>query len=74
VDDPEGTPRIRGNDRVVLKVYDELGKEIETIVNEKLNAGTYEVTFDASKYPSGVYFYRMQVGEYNDTKKMILLK
>ena len=63
-----------GNDRVVLKVYDILGKEIETLVNEKLNPGTYEVTFNASQYPSGVYFYRLQAGGYNETKRMILLK
>jgi hypothetical protein len=79
--------RIRGNDRggafgndkggngkVVLKVYDILGKEIETLVNEKLNPGTYEVTFNASQYPSGVYFYRLITGSFTDTKKMILLK
>jgi photosystem II stability/assembly factor-like uncharacterized protein len=66
--------RIRGNDRVVLKVYDILGKEIETLVNEKLNPGTYELTFNASQFPSGVYFYRLQAGDYNETKRMILLK
>jgi hypothetical protein len=63
-----------GNDRVVLKVYDILGKEIETLVNEKLNPGTYEVTFNASQYPSGVYFYTLISGEYKETKKMILIK
>ena len=63
-----------GDDKVVLKVYDILGKEIETLVNEKLNPGTYEVTFNASQYPSGVYFYRLQAGDYNESKKMILLK
>jgi hypothetical protein len=36
--------------------------------------GTYEVTFNASKYPSGVYFYRLQVGEYNESKRMLLIK
>jgi photosystem II stability/assembly factor-like uncharacterized protein len=66
--------RIRGNDRVVLKVYDILGKDIETLVNEKLNPGTYEVTFNASQYPSGVYFYRLTSDGYNETKRMILLK
>jgi hypothetical protein len=58
----------------VLKVYDILGKEIETLVNEKLQPGTYEVTFNASQYPSGVYFYRLQVGDYNETKRMLLIK
>jgi hypothetical protein len=66
--------RVRGNDRVVLKVYDMLGKEIETLVNEKLSAGTYEVTFNASQYPSGVYFYRLEANGNIFTRKMILLK
>ena len=59
---------------IILKVYDILGKEIETLVNEKLNAGTYEVTFDASKYPSGVYFYRLTTDDFSETKKMLLTK
>jgi photosystem II stability/assembly factor-like uncharacterized protein len=63
-----------GDDKVVLKVYDILGKEIETLVNEKLQPGTYEVTFNASQYPSGVYFYRLITESFIDTKKMILLK
>jgi len=58
----------------VLKVFDILGKEIETLVNEKLNPGTYEVTFNASQYPSGVYFYRLITDNFTDTKRMILLK
>lgn len=58
----------------VLKVYNILGKEIETLVNEKLNPGTYEITFNASSYPSGVYFYRLITDSFTDTKKMILLK
>jgi hypothetical protein len=63
------------NDRVVLKVYDILGKEIETLVNEKLNPGTYEVTFNASQYPSGVYFYSLYIdGKIIDAKRMIVLK
>ena len=66
--------RFRGNDKVVLKVYDILGKEIETLVNEKLNPGTYEVTLNGTQYPSGVYFYRLQAGDYNETKKMLLIK
>jgi hypothetical protein len=59
---------------IVLKVYDIFGKEIETLVNEKLKPGTNEVTFNTSQYPSGVYFYRLQAGDYNDSKRMILLK
>jgi photosystem II stability/assembly factor-like uncharacterized protein len=66
--------RTFGDDKVVLKVYDILGKEIETLVNEKLQPETYEVTFNASQYPSGVYFYRLQVGDYNESKRMVLIK
>jgi len=62
------------NTYVKVKIFDILGKEIETLVNEKLNPGTYEVTFNASQYPSGVYFYRLQAGDYNECKKMILIK
>jgi len=63
-----------GNDRVVLKVYDILGKEIQTLINEKLNPGTYEVTFDGSNFASGVYFYQLRNGDFIDTKKLVLLK
>lgn len=59
---------------VKLVVFDMLGKEITTLVNEKLEAGTYETTFDASQYPSGVYFYRLTTDGFNETKKMIVLK
>jgi photosystem II stability/assembly factor-like uncharacterized protein len=62
------------NSNVVLKVIDVIGREIETLVNESLNPGTYEVTFDGSRYSSGVYFYRLQAGSFTETKKMILLK
>ena len=62
------------NGLVSLKVFDVIGKEIETLVNEKLNPGTYEVTFNASKYPSGVYFYRLIAGDLIEAKKMTLIK
>ncbi len=57
-----------------LSVYDITGREIQTLVNEKLNPGTYEVTFDGSQFPSGVYFYQLRTGNFVDTKKLILLK
>jgi hypothetical protein len=63
-----------GNDRVVLKIYDILGKEITTLVNEQLNPGTYEVTFYGTNLPSGIYFYRLTAGDFVVTKKLILLK
>jgi hypothetical protein len=57
-----------------LKVYDVLGNEVATLVNEFRNAGSYEVDFDASKLSSGVYFYKLQAGDFVQTKKMILMK
>ncbi len=57
-----------------LKVYDVLGKEVATLVDEYRNAGSYEVEFDASNITSGVYYYQLRVGEYVETKKMVLLK
>lgn len=63
---------------VVLKVYDVLGREIATLVNEQKQPGIYEVTFDASSYggglPSGVYIYTIKAGEFYQTKKMIVLR
>jgi len=57
-----------------LVVYDLLGKEIETLVNEEQSAGTYEVTFNAVQYPSGVYYYKLTADGYSDTKKMLLIR
>ena len=57
-----------------IKVYDVLGKEITTLVNEHRPAGNYEVEFDASNLPSGIYFYQLKAGDYVETKKMILIK
>ncbi len=57
-----------------LIVYDVLGKEIAALVNEHLNAGAYEVDWDASNYPSGVYLYKLQTEVFTETKKMVLLK
>jgi hypothetical protein len=59
---------------IKLIIYDILGKEIATLVNESLQPGTYEVTFDASNLSSGMYFYRLTASEYTNTKKLILLK
>ncbi len=64
--------------QVTLKIYDLLGREIATLVNEKQTPGNYEITFDASsvseKLTSGVYFYSLTVANFKSTKKMILLK
>jgi len=59
---------------VVIKVFDILGNETETLVNEEKSAGNYNIEFNASNLPSGVYFYRLQAGDFIQTKKMILMK
>ncbi|MCJ7555214.1 MAG: T9SS type A sorting domain-containing protein, partial [Ignavibacteriaceae bacterium] len=59
---------------IIIKVFDILGKEIETLVKEEKPAGTYEINWNAQNLPSGVYFYQIQAGSFIDTKKMILLK
>jgi hypothetical protein len=59
---------------VTLKIYDLLGKEIATLVNEQQNEGRYEVKFDASLLASGVYIYKLQAGDFVFSKKMIILK
>lgn len=58
----------------VLKVYDVLGNEVATLVNEEKPAGVYEVEFNASELSSGIYFYKLQAGSFTQTRKMILLK
>jgi len=57
-----------------LKIFDILGNEVATLVNEKQNAGSHSVEWDAGNYSSGIYFYKLSSGEFKDTKRMILLK
>lgn len=59
---------------VVIKIYNELGAEVETLVNGNRQPGSYEVTFDGSGLSSGVYYYSIQSGNYSETKKMLLVK
>jgi len=59
---------------VTLTVYDVLGNEVATLVNEEKPAGSYEVTFDASQLSSGIYFYKLTAGSFIQTRKMLLLK
>jgi hypothetical protein len=59
---------------VTLKVYDILGREVATLVNENKGEGSYEFAFNASKFASGVYIYQLRVNDYVASKKMILLK
>ncbi|MCL5267086.1 MAG: T9SS type A sorting domain-containing protein [Bacteroidetes bacterium] len=59
---------------VTLKVYDVLGREVATLVNEVKQGGSYEVKFDAGNLPSGVYFYRLTAGSFVQTKKLMLIR
>jgi hypothetical protein len=59
---------------VSLKVFDILGREVMTLVNQEVPAGVYHVRFDGSKLPSGVYFYRLQSGQFVETRKLVLTK
>jgi len=59
---------------VTLKIYNLIGEEIATLVNEEKAAGNYEIEFDATQLPSGVYFYQIKAGDFSQTKKMLLLK
>jgi len=60
--------------QVVLKVYDVMGREVQTLVNESLKPGTYQASFDASALSSGIYFYTLSAGEFSETKKMLMVK
>ncbi len=65
---------IPSSQKVVLNVYDELGRDVATLVNNEQAAGNYTVDFDASNLASGIYFYRLQAGDFVQMKKMILMK
>lgn len=75
-DIPQRHLPLQGGDRegVLLKIYDLLGREISTLVNEQLKPGSYSVDWDASGYASGVYFYSLVTDQYTETKRMVLLK
>ena len=60
--------------RVTLKLYDILGREVRTLMSQTLQAGSYATTFDATGLASGIYFYRLQAGEFVDSKRLVLLK
>jgi hypothetical protein len=59
---------------VTIKVYDVLGNEVSTLVNEEKPAGEYEVEFNATELPSGIYFYQLKAGSFVQTMKMVLLR
>lgn len=62
------------NTLVTLKVYDALGRKVQTLLDEQQNAGTHCVTFIANNLPSGVYYYSLEAGTYNATRKLVLVK
>ena len=66
--------RFKDFESVSLKIFDALGREVATLVNQKQKAGSYEVEFNGSNLSSGVYFYKLEAGNFVDTKRMILLK
>jgi hypothetical protein len=67
-------PSKGGAQDVKLTIYDILGREAATLVNEQLQPGTYEIEWDASNFASGIYYYSLETQEFNKTKKMILIK
>ena len=66
--------QVQSRGHVALLIYNVLGQIVETLVNEEKPAGTYELTWNAEKLSSGIYFYRLQTSKFTETKKMILLK
>ena len=66
--------RIADLELVKLVVYDISGKEVSTVLNDRLNPGTYDIEFNGSNLASGMYFYTLIAGKYIETKKMILVK
>jgi len=71
---PASLNRAKEGTLIQLKIYDVLGREVKTLVNEAKQPGEYEVEFNAALLPSGVYFYQLKSGEFIQTKKMLLLK
>ena len=65
---------VASESQVVIKVYNLLGKEVATLMNEKKTPGFYELNFGGEKMPSGIYVYRLEAGSFSSSKKMILLK
>lgn len=73
---PETRIKFHSKDKTntVIKIYDALGKELSILINENLNPGTYEASWNAENYSTGIYFYTLQTEKYSETKKMILIK
>ncbi len=67
-------PYTSGSLRTTLKIYDAIGREIETLLDEELTPGTHQLDWNASAYPSGVYFYTLSSGSFSQTRKMLMIK
>ncbi len=63
-----------GASQVMLTVYDVLGRQVATLVDERKTAGSYDVTFDGSGLASGVYIYRLTAGSFVESRRMVLIK
>jgi hypothetical protein len=68
------TFEMKVNGPVSLKIFDVLGREVETLMNEEKLLGTYKIAWDASRFASGIYFYRLSAGEFSQVRKMVLMK
>jgi hypothetical protein len=66
--------QIAGSGYITLKIYDVLGNEVETLVDDYKSAGKYEIELHAADLPTGVYFYRLTAGNFSETKKLLLMK
>ena len=66
--------RIENTEQVLLELYNSAGQKVRTLVNRSLSAGNHQVIVDGSGLASGIYLYRIEAGEFNAVKKMILLK
>ena len=71
--------QIKDSRFTTLKIYDILGREVITLVNEKLQAGIYEIPFSINsitnnQMPSGIYFYKLRAGDFTETRKMVMIK
>jgi flagellar hook assembly protein FlgD len=71
---PIGSRHSAAGSNVKLKIYDFMGKEVKTLVDEDKGTGKHQVIFDASGWPAGVYFYQLQVNGAVETKKMVLYR
>jgi flagellar hook assembly protein FlgD len=60
--------------QVTVKIYDVRGNLVQTLINSELQAGSYSIDWNASEYSSGIYFYRLNAGDYSAVKKMVLMK